>query len=288
MPQIPTRIAIYGDAGRGNDEQKALGQAMALRHAKAPFRFAVSTGDNQYDPTSPGLMQKIFEEPFAPLIASGVPFYQTIGNHDMDENRIEEHLAYSRQVNALAAHKGGWVLPAENYVVRAAHVRMIVLNVTEALSAYSYPHRALAFAREALSEPSDDWTILVFHYHLWSTGLRGDHEEMKEAFLPFLECFPVDFVFCGHEHHAEMFAPWQGVRCALVGNGSDIRAHIMPSEQASLFRTNEIGFAELTLDERLARLAFIDRQGREIWAEEVSKNHSRSLKRSERHSLTSV
>jgi hypothetical protein len=267
MLKALTHIAIYGDAGRGNREQFELGRIMTRRHAKRPFRFALSTGDNQYDPSTPELMARIFEEPFAELIQAGVPFYQTPGNHDMDEGRIEEQLLYSRQVNALAQGKGGWVLPAQNYVIRDRFVKIIVLNVTAPGSDFPYPAEALAFAETELSEETSDWKIICFHYHLWSTGLRGDHEEMKAVFLPFLECHGVDFVFAGHEHHAEVFAPWKGLQFALVGHGSEIREHVMPSDQTCLFRTNEIGFAELSLDAEEARLVFVDRQGEEVWTQ---------------------
>lgn len=267
-----THLAIYGDAGRGNDEQFALGQAMAQRHAIEPYDFALSTGDNQYDATVPGIMQTIFEQPFAALIAAGVPFYQTIGNHDMDEGRIEDQFAYSRTVDALAQRRGGWVLPAENYVIRSPHLRVIVLNVTEAASEFIYPEAALAFAAEELEQASDDWTVLCFHYHLWSTGYRGDHEEMKEALLPFLDRYPVDFVLAGHEHHAEIFAPWKGMRFAIVGNGSEIREHVMPSDQACQFRTDAIGFAELTVERHRARFAFVAaKDARVLWEETLSR-----------------
>ncbi len=183
----------------------------------------------------------------------------------MDEGRIEEQLHYSRRINALREGKGGWVLPAPHYVIRDKHVKIIVLNVTAPGSDFPDQREALEFAEAELAEDSADWKILCFHYHLWSTGLRGDHEEMKAVFLPLLERYQVDFVFAGHEHHAEVFAPWRGTHFAIVGNGSEIREHVMPSDQKCLFRTNEIGFAELTLDEAQASLVLIDRRGQEIW-----------------------
>ncbi len=271
MHREATHLAIYGDAGRGNAEQRELGRAMGKRHALKPFDLALSTGDNQYDSTSPGIMKTIFEEPFADLIRAGVPIYQTPGNHDMDEGRIVSHLQYSREVDALRQGKGGWILPAENYVIRTKNVRIIILNVSAPLSVFHYPFEALEFARSQLAEPTPDWTIISCHYHLWSTGLRGDHEEMKEVFLPFLELYPVNFLFAGHEHHAEVFAPWRGMHSAIIGHGSEIREHVMPSEQECLFRTNEIGFAELTLYDKSARFVFVNHKGQEIWEQTISR-----------------
>jgi hypothetical protein len=271
MPNAMTHIAIYGDAGRGNPEQFALGRMMARRHAQNPFRFALSTGDNQYDPTTPELMQRIFEEPFADLIRAGVPFFQTAGNHDMDEDRITEQLQYSQRVKALAEGRGGWVMPAANYVIRDRFVKIIVLNVTAADCEFPYPHEAVKFLEAELAEETDDWKVVCFHYHLWSTGLRGDHEEMKAIFLPLFERFPVDFIFAGHEHHAEIFAPWKGMQFAIVGHGSEIREHVMPSEQECLFRTNEIGCLELSLDRTEARLVFVDQHGQELWKQTTRK-----------------
>ncbi len=270
-------FAIYGDAGRGNKEQFQLGQAMARRHQIRPFRFALSTGDNQYDSSCPGIMERIFERPFAPLIADGVRFYQTLGNHDMDEERIIDQLAYSKRVDALGQGRGGWVLPAEHYVIREGKLRIIVLNVTAAESDFPLQESALEFARQELETGQSEWTIVCFHYHLWSTGLRGDHEAMKSSYLPLFEEFQVDFVLAGHEHHAEFFAPWKGMHFALVGHGSEIRKQRARSAQACLFRTNEIGFAELSIEADLARFAFINGQGNEIWQYEVQKSLRKTI-----------
>lgn len=276
MQPYGIHIAIYGDAGRGNQEQFDLGRAMAARHALRPFQLALSTGDNQYDSSRPGLMEQIFEKPFAALIAAGVPFYQTVGNHDMDEERILAQLEYSRKVDALRQGRGGWVMPAEHYVIREAkgNVRIIVLNVTAPESDFPQQTAALEFARRELSAATSEWTIVCFHYHLWSTGLRGDHEEMLETYLPLLEEFGVDLVLAGHEHHAEFFAPREGLHFALVGHGSEIRRQKVRSAQPCLFRTNEIGFAELSLEPGLAQFGFVDRHGREIWRTKIVKGHA--------------
>lgn len=277
MQSYGLHIAIYGDAGRGNREQFQLGRAMAQRHALKPFHLALSTGDNQYDSTHPAIMEQIFEKPFAALIAEGVRFYQTPGNHDMDEGRIEDQLAYSAKLDAQKQgpekERGGWVLPAEHYVIQRGPVCIIVLNVTAPDSAFPSQESALEFARRELSARAglSEWTIVCFHYHLWSTGLRGDHEEMLDTYLPLFEEFPVDFVVAGHEHHAEFFAPWKGMHFALVGNGSEIRRQKVRSSQPCLFRTNDIGFAELSLEPGLARFAFINQAGHEIWSTRVQK-----------------
>lgn len=261
-------ILIYGDAGTGDAFQRQVGASMWERHRAAPFDLAVSMGDNQYVDTDPTVFRRIFEEPYAPLIAAGVPFFQTIGNHDMEKNRLADQLAYSARVDALRQGKGGFVLPSENYVIERPNLRWIVLNVAAADNSIRYPDQTRAFAEREICAPSPGWKIVSFHYPLWSSGPRGDNGALQSVLLPLFDRCPVDFIFTGHEHHAEAFLPYDWMQFHIVGNGREIRTArpVSRSARESLHYMGEIGHAELRLHGDAATYALVNARGEEVYA----------------------
>ena len=59
---------------------------MATVHAKFPFDLVIMLGDNMYGRQRPADFVKKFEQPYAPLLAAGVTFQASLGNHDRPEN----------------------------------------------------------------------------------------------------------------------------------------------------------------------------------------------------------
>jgi len=256
------RVLIYGDSGDGSSAQRRVGEAMADRNDAMPASFAVSMGDNQYVPTRTNVWRDIFEIPYARLISRGLRMYQTVGNHDMEENRLADQLAYSRSVDALRRDVGGFVMPAENYVIQKDMLRWIVINVSNAIGTVRLTDATMAFARREICAPFDGWKVVSMHYPFWSTGPRSDNLVLQARLLPLFEDCPVDFIFSGHEHHAEWFLPWKWTFFGIVGNGHEVRTARMPSMRESLFRLNELGFAELVVDRDTARVRFFDDDGK--------------------------
>ncbi len=257
-----TRVLIYGDSGDGSEEQIRVGRAMGERHAESPFNFAVSMGDNQYVDTWDGVWADIFESPYARLIQSGLQMFQAVGNHDMEQDRLNDQLQYSRRVDALRRRVGGWVLPNENYVIETERVRWIVLNVSHAEGWVNIPDSTVEFAEKEICQPSRRWKIVTMHYPFWSTGPRSDNLILQRRLLPLLERCLVDFIFSGHEHHAEWFLPWKWTHFGIVGNAHEIRPTRLASARESLFRQNETGFAELDLHDDFATIKFLNNSGR--------------------------
>jgi|GEM_PF-2229320 len=264
-------ILVYGDAGDGSVPQIALGEAMWREYQKRQFAFAVSTGDNQYLPTSSNVYERIFERPYAKLIAAGVPFYQTLGNHDHEWNRVNDQLAYSRRVNALARGVGGFVMPSRNYVIRKPNVKWIVVDVANALGQVDISDETYTFLERELSENTPDWKILTTHYPLWSTGPRGDNRTLQGVLLPLLERHPVDMYFCGHEHNGEVVRPWNWMFTATVGGGREYRPGRARSENESLYFMDQIGFARVRLAGDVARFSFIDVDNKETYVSTIQK-----------------
>jgi hypothetical protein len=249
-----------------------------------PFDFAISAGDNlQLKPWpsviavwDDGGLDEAFARPFEPLIRAGVRFYAALGNHDHQGFRSWLERRYSEKLDAEAKGIGGFVLAAPDYVVRRNGVKIVFLDVATAFSELNWSQQRGEFARRELCEGEETWTILVFHYPLWSSGEHGRDgavSELRAAVLPILKDCSVDLVLSGHDHHAELFS-YPGkvkTRVALVGNTA--RPHPTPyePERPSLFRTSESGFTEIDIHGTTAELSFRSIAGEAMFHEVIDR-----------------
>ncbi|MFN7685037.1 MAG: metallophosphoesterase [Oligoflexia bacterium] len=248
------RVLIYGDAGTGQQPQLEVGQAMATRHAQAPFHFALSLGDNWYredDTQDPEALKRIFDTPYAGLISTGLVMYQTLGNHDHRAGHMERELEYSKTHPSFK-------LPARDYVVLKPELKIIVIDVLTESSKVDLPPERMAFLeKELCAKDPQPWKALALHSHVFNTGPRGDNEDLKKALLPLLSRCAPDFVFSGHEHHAEFMKPMGQTWFVISGNGgAEDREGRGKSERPSEFFSREHGFAELQLTSKDAKLVF--------------------------------
>ena len=87
LPNRPgsLKFAAIGDNGTGDRPQYELAQQMTKVHATFPFDLVIMLGDNMYGGQSPADYVKKFEQPYAPLLAAGVKFQASLGNHDRPE-----------------------------------------------------------------------------------------------------------------------------------------------------------------------------------------------------------
>ena len=279
-------ILLYSDIGYANQGQYQATEAIARRHAEYPFTFAVSAGDNiQLRPEFFGprsmiwgddVMEETFERPFAALIKDGVRFYAAMGNHDHQGLRSRIEIKYSERTNAHARGAGGFVLPGPDYVVRRNGVKIIFLDVATAFSRLNWSEQREAFVRRMLRVREEEWNIIVFHYPLWSSGEHGHDKalsDLRKVMLPVLNEYPVDFVVCGHDHHAELFHYRGKVTTRVVIAGNTARPHDLPYEPEipGIFRSNTRGFAEIDIRDYHAVLSFMSADGKLMFREVVQK-----------------
>lgn len=260
------RVLIYGDAGAGDSGQYQVASGMLTSHRQQRFDFAVSVGDNLYSPWQSDTFRQVFELPYAPLIQDGVRFYQVAGNHDMEDNKLAEELAYSNRVNAEERGVGGWVMHGENYVITKGNTRWIFINPSKPDASMNWTPTIASFAEANICQPFSGWKFLVVHYPLWSTNFHGDSPDMQKRFLPILTRCPVDMVFAGHDHHAEYIHPWSRIPFLTLGNGHEAKGDVAGSARESLFSYRNIGFGSLLVLGDIARMAFHDATGRELYA----------------------
>ena len=267
-------ILVYGDAGSGEDSQIAVGEAMAREHLISPFDFAVSVGDNQYINSLTDTYEKIFERPYARLIQTGVPFFQTLGNHDWEFGRAPDQLEYSAKVDAVQKGKGGFVLPSQNHVIRKPGLKWIIASTTDAFGTVNISKETMTFLETELSENFDGWKILTTHLPFFSTGPRGDNSRLQEKLFPLLKKYPVDMYFAGHEHDAELMKPWSWMTHAVVGNGREYRPGRAKSLQPSLFFMDQIGFVKLRIEGNTAKMQFINDRNQILYSTDIQRRPS--------------
>ena len=82
--QEPIVFGVVGDTGEVTPGLRGVVREMlAYRRDRARFDFVLLLGDNIYrDGVGRGI-QKVFEAPFADLLAADVQFYAVLGNHDI-------------------------------------------------------------------------------------------------------------------------------------------------------------------------------------------------------------
>ena len=82
--QEPVVFGVVGDSGEVTPGLRGVVREMlAYRRDRARFDFVLLLGDNIYrDGVGRGI-QKVFEAPFADLLAADVQFYAVLGNHDI-------------------------------------------------------------------------------------------------------------------------------------------------------------------------------------------------------------
>ncbi len=82
--QEPVVFGVIGDSGEVTPGLRGvIREMLAYRRDRARFDFVLLLGDNIYrDGVGRGI-QKVFEAPFAHLLAADVQFYAVLGNHDI-------------------------------------------------------------------------------------------------------------------------------------------------------------------------------------------------------------
>jgi hypothetical protein len=200
------RFIAFGDAGRGNDNQLAVGAAMAQLCALKGCDFALETGDNFYnvgvDSTTDPQWQTAFEVPYKDL---NIPIYATLGNHDnsqdipgnstgegADQARGNHQVAYTTATGAGIS--GKWKLPARyhsftaplNATGAAAPIaEFFCLDSSPLTATFPIPTSAaynyltygptqLQWFQQALTNSKAKWTLAFAHHPYISNGSHGN------------------------------------------------------------------------------------------------------------------
>jgi 3',5'-cyclic AMP phosphodiesterase CpdA len=197
------KFAVIGDNGTGDEPEYDVGRQMAEVHRRFLFDQVIMLGDNLYGSQRPQDFVTKFEEPFRPLLESGVRFYATLGNHD---NPTQESYP--------PFHMGG----QRYYTYVKMNVRFFVLD-SNALDP-----KQIAWVENALKESHDEWKMCYFHHPLYSDGGRhGSQVDLRVVLEPLFVRYGVSVVFSGHDHVYERLKPQKGIVYFVSGAGGQLR-----------------------------------------------------------------
>jgi predicted phosphodiesterase len=206
LPNQPDslKFAIIGDSGTGSSSQYKIAEKLIASRAKFPYEFVLMLGDNLYSGSGPKDYRKKFEEPYKPLLDSGLKFYAALGNHDNTDERNYKPFNMGGQRFYTFKPKNG--------------VRIFALD-----SNYVDPPQVEWLEKE-LTASGSDWKICFFHHPLYSSGMHGDETgPLRKQLEPLFLKHGVDVVFAGHEHFYERIKPQKGIYYFVSGGAAKLR-----------------------------------------------------------------
>jgi hypothetical protein len=202
-------FAVIGDWGTGDEDQYGLAKKMLETHTRSAFEFILTTGDNIYTNGSGRHFVKKFEQPFAGLIKEHVPFYATLGNHDVQEGRQDQTtypLFNMKGNNYYTISKGNGL------------VDFFMLDTTD------FGLTQTSWLENALRTSKAKWKIAAYHHPLYSSGKKhGSDEKLRKKLEPMLTHYGVKVTFAGHDHIYQRVTLQQGIQHFVTGAGGLLR-----------------------------------------------------------------
>jgi hypothetical protein len=196
----PFNFAVIGDFGTGEQAQIRVAERMCEWRESRPFDLVVTTGDNVYPKGEASRFDETFFEPYACLLDGGVRFRATLGNHDVITDN-----------GAPELNEPAFGMKARNYVVRKGGVRFLMVD--------SNTLRKRWLRRRLPAEEGDRWTVVAFHFPVFSSGPHGSTPGFRPSLHRMFRRHGVDLVLTGHDHHYEVTKKLKGIRYVVTGGG---------------------------------------------------------------------
>lgn len=202
-------FAVIGDWGTGDDDQYGLGKKMFDTYKQSAFEFILTTGDNIYQNGSGRHFPKKFEQPFAGLLKEQVPFYATLGNHDVEEGRQDQTsypLFNMKGNNYYSISKGNGL------------VDFFMLDTTD------FGLTQTSWLENALRTSKAKWKIAAYHHPLYSSGKKhGTNDKLIKQLEPMFTRYGVKVTFAGHDHIYQRVTLQHGIQHFVTGAGGKTR-----------------------------------------------------------------
>lgn len=214
--QLDGGIVVYGDSRTGHDVHDWLMEGMASLAPTAVFH----TGDLVNDGTDPN--DWLIFNNIVSRLSSDTPIYPALGNHE------KKSALYFNNFELPGNERWYSIDDIVNY-------NLIVLDTESNLAEGSTQYQWLE--AELLSSVSaTDYTLVFFHYPLYSTGYHPEDEKgIRDDLVPIFEQYGVDAVFNGHDHNYER-STVSGIRYVVTGGGgAPLRGQYRSSDHSDLF-----------------------------------------------------
>jgi predicted phosphodiesterase len=209
------KFAVIGDSGRGSRAQREVAAQMARYRERFSFEFVLMLGDNIYEgPATAADYRRKFEEPYRPLLDSGVTFYAVLGNHD-DPRQVDY-----RPFNMEGKRYYTFGPPEDIIAKIKTRVQFFAVDST------NLDRTQLSWLDERLASSKADWKICFFHHPLYTSG-RYRRTSLGHRWIlePLLVRHGVDVAFSGHEHIYQRSALRSGIQYFVSGGAGSLRLH---------------------------------------------------------------
>lgn len=190
------RFLVKGDWGTGSSAQAAITRRMCASHAATPSAFVLTTGDNFYSPDGRATSAN-FDRPEACLLATGIPWRATWGNHDLGGDSTATRLASPRR----------W------YTFARGPLRVVVLDGNQPSSGAQ-----MAFLRRTLERSTEPVKVVSIHQPPYTAGLHSPSTTEQRLMVPLFRRYGVSLVLSGHNHSYERIVTG-GVTYIVTGGG---------------------------------------------------------------------
>lgn len=223
-------FAVFGDSGLGSVGQYQVAETLK----ESGVDLVLHTGDVIYYEFTAGRADPKCLSVYQPHMRS-VPYYFSIGNHDIYHN-INHYLdAFYLPTNSipLAQHQTNSTTPEHFYSFDHGDVHFVALYVPY-LSQYNIQSGDLQYRwlAEDLAASDKPWKMLFLHHPLMTSAAHRfddynfngiqDRNEVLGILSPLLQQHGVQLVFSGHDHVYEKFAPTNGTHAVVTGGGGVI------------------------------------------------------------------
>jgi len=232
-PALPNRsgslkFLAMGDNGTGDRPQYELAQQMTTLHGTFAFDLVIMLGDNMYGGQKPSDYVKKFEQPYAALLAAGVKFQASLGNHDQPT-----------QVGYKPYNMNG----QRYYTYVRNNVRFLALDST------LMDPKQVQWIDATLKDAREDWKIPYFHHPLYSNAERhGSSVDLRVLLEPIFVKNGVNVVFSGHDHVYERIKPQKGIYYFVSGSAGQLRRGNMgTSEQTAASFDQDLSFVAVEI-----------------------------------------
>lgn len=127
-----------------------------------------------------------------------VPSIPVPGNHEYDPapgstEDVDTLAVQWRHQFTLPPHENP-SLDETTYVIDYQGVRVIGLNSMEAIEEQT------AWLEPVLADNPNNWTVVTFHFPVFSAARGRDNEQLRDAWKPLFDQYKVDLVLQGHDH----------------------------------------------------------------------------------------
>jgi predicted phosphodiesterase len=254
LPNRPdsVKFAAIGDNGTGDRPQYEIAQQMISAHATFAFDLVIMLGDNMYGGQRPADFVKKFEQPYAPLLAAGVRFQASLGNHDRSENVSYKLFNMDGQ---------------RYYTYARKNVRFFALDSTR------MDPSQLAWIETSLRDAREEWKICYFHHPLYSNARRhGSSVDLRVLLEPIFLKHGVNVVFSGHDHVYERLKPQKGIFYFVSGSAGQLRkGNMRPTDQTAAYFDQDQSFMLVEIADAELHFHTISRTGKVVDSGVLSK-----------------